>query len=383
LYLHFTTTLFILVSNIFIFLIVKEKTKDKFVSFISAMLFLTFASLSVSGIASSSLEHFQLPFLLSAYYFIFVKSKIYPGLIFLSFAVMIKQNVALVLLALLKILIKYWIFAVLLFVLWLSISLLFFDDFIFNILVFPSKYYVSSINIKFFGFYNYFLKNGYGFNLILLIAFIFSINTFYSKYKNEFIFIALLIISIFSTPMYPQHFVVLGPFLIIIVSLSIKQILDKSSNYIIVGSSALLLVFNLLLQYKTYQYTRTDGILTNQSIIGKLNGNKNGTEGLYEFLAENKHEKMYFYPVLIPEAYILNDIKTIDKLYSNDHFDIIVKNKFLRNKLLYSIRSSKPTYLVKMKNSEFDIFVNDIIIKEYYQSEQFGDIIIFKRKISL
>ena len=120
--LHLSTTLFIIISNIFIYLIVQQKTKNEFISIISTILFLTFTNLSVGGYGHSSLEHFQLIFLLSAYYFLFIQNKTNTGLVALSFAIMVKQNAALALVSLAKIIYKNWKFSIILFFSWFNIS---------------------------------------------------------------------------------------------------------------------------------------------------------------------------------------------------------------------------------------------------------------------
>ena len=68
LYLHISTTLLITISNIFIYLIVKYKTKNKNLSIVAAIFYLTFTHLSIDGYAHSSLEHLQVTFLLGMYY---------------------------------------------------------------------------------------------------------------------------------------------------------------------------------------------------------------------------------------------------------------------------------------------------------------------------
>lgn len=236
--LHISTTLFITISNIFIYLIVKQKTNDVFVSVISTLLFLTFTNLSVGGYAHSSLEHFQLIFLLSSYYFLFIKKKVNIGLVALSLAIMVKQNVALTLFSLANIIYKNWKFSIILFISWLLFTTIFFENFFFNTLVFPSKYYpVHDLFYKVWAFINFYLKVGYGFNLFILTSFFIGSFWFYKNYRNEYFFIILLGISLLSTPLYPQHFVAIVPFLIIVSSLFFNKLnlFNKLKLYIVGG----------------------------------------------------------------------------------------------------------------------------------------------------
>lgn len=238
--LHLSTTLFIIISNIFIYLIVQQKTKNEFISIISTILFLTFTNLSVGGHGHSSLEHFQLIFLLSAYYFLFIQNKTNTGLVALSFAIMVKQNAALALVSLAKIIYKNWKFSIILFFSWLFLTVTFFENFFFNTLIFPSKYYpVHDLFYKVWAFINFYLKVGYGFNFFILVSFFIGSFWFYKSYKNEYFFIIFLGISLLSTPLYPQHFVAIVPFLIIVASLFFNKIYTykKLKIYIMGGGS--------------------------------------------------------------------------------------------------------------------------------------------------
>jgi len=385
--LHVSTTIFIIISNIFLYLIMQEYTKNHFISLLSPLLFLTFTHLSIGGYAHSSLEHFQLPFLLGAYYFIFIKKKSISGLTLLSFAIMIKQNVALIILTLFDNILKAWKYAIFIFSLWLFVTVIFFDSFFFNNITFPLEYYdVHTLRYKVNNFINYFLKIGYGFNLLIAIgSLIFSVN-FYKAFKKEFMFILLLAISLFSTPMYPQHFVVIFPFLTIIFIFGFNNIFNnyKSNIYkIVMGGVIVLLILNFIRIYKNYAITSDINQLTNrQTVNGRLDGNDNGIDELQLFFETIQNKKVYIYPILFPHPYITYNFSTIDKLYSNDHMGAVLKYGFLRKVLLKSIVDSKPEYLIKMKNSNMDFLLKPIIIKNYNHYKSFGAIDVFKRETS-
>jgi len=383
--LHISTTIFIIISNIFLYLIMRSYTKNNFISLLPPFLFLTFTHLSIGGYAHSSLEHFQLPFLLGAYYFIFIKKKNISGLTLLSFAIMIKQNVALVILTLFDNILKVWKYVIPIFLVWLFITIIFFDNFFFNNIIFPLKYYnVHNLGYKISNFIHYFLKIGYGFNLLITIGgLIFSIE-FYKTFKKEFIFILLLAISLISTPMYPQHFVVIFPFLTIIFIFGFNKVFSSYNNiYKIVmgGGVVVLLILNFIKIYKNYPITSDINYLTNvQTVNFRLNGNSSGINKLLLFFETIRNEKVYIYPILFPHPYITYNFSTIDKFYSNDHLiGNILKHEFLRKILLKSIADSKPDYLIKMKNSSMDLLLKPIITENYNLYKSFGEIDIFKR----
>ena len=93
---------------------------------------------------------------------------------------------------------------------------------------------------------------------------------------------------------------------------------------------------------------------------------------LFDFL-KNKKEIVYIYPILIPHFYILNSNKTINALFSNDHFSAVLNNEFLRSKLIESIKESKPKYLIKVKESKLDGHLNEILIN-YTEHKKFNKI---------
>jgi hypothetical protein len=384
--LHISTTIFIIISNVLLYKIVKFYTQNDLISIIAPLSFLTFSNLSVGGHGHSSLEHFQLVFLLGAYYFIFIKSmQKRIGLILLTFAIMVKQNAFLTVFVLFKDILKEWKLALLITFLWIFITFNFFDNFIFNNFVFPLLFYNANITLstKLYCFYNYFLKVGYGFPSLILSGAILSFILFYKNYKKEFLFILSLALSMVSTPLFPQHFIAIFPFLIIVFNIGFNKLYIKYYPKLyaaVLGGVILLLIFNFLKLYKNYKFTSDLNSLTmTQTVNGRLDGNKDGINELLKFFETIKNQKVYIYPILFPHPYITYNFSTIDKFYSNDHIDIILKHSFLRDKLLDSIKSSKPTYLVKMKNSEMDKYMNDIL-NNYLLIQEFGNIKIYKIK---
>jgi hypothetical protein len=381
--LHTSTTIFIIFSNIFLYLIAKEYTKNTAISLITPLLFLAFTHLSIGGYAHSSLEHFQLPILLAGYYYIFIKPISGIGLVLLSFAIMVKQNVALVVLSLFKHIINHWKLSLIVGILWFLTIVILFSNFFFNNLIFPFEYYNISVYLKWDNFFNYFLTSGFGFNALLLISAIFSVFLFYKQKKREFIFILLLSISLLATPMYPQHFVIITPFIIIVSIVGLNYIVNKFPNllFIVKGGVTMLLILMLLKIYvNTYKTFDNNYLTTNQTIYGRLDGNTIGVSKLLEFLPTIKNKKVYIYPILFPHPYITYNFSTIEKYYSNDHIDIILKHSFLRNKLLNSIKESKPDYLIKMKSSDLDMYIQEDINKNYVLLHEFGPIRVFKIK---
>jgi hypothetical protein len=381
--LHISTTIFIIITNVFLFLIIKTYTQNDFVSLTAPLLFLTFTNLSVGGYAHSSLEYFQLVFLMGAYFFIFIKPVQKIGLAILSFAIMIKQNAALIVFALLKDILKEWRLALLVIALWSLIIIIFFNNFFFNNLIFPSQFYnAAPLSDKLFYFYIFFLKAGYGFASLILFGAILSFILFYKNYKKEFLFVILLAFSLVSTPLFPQHFIAIFPFLIIIFSIGFGHLFTQSFSklhQVVWGGVILLLIFNTIKIFKNHTFASDENSLTmTQTIngIGRLNGNKSGIIELLNYFKTIKNQKVYIYPILFPHPYITYNFSTIDKFYSNDHIEIILKNEFLRNKLFDSIKTSKPTYLIRMRSSEMDDYMYDIL-KSYSISEQFGDIKIY------
>lgn len=141
----------------------------------------------------------------------------------------------------------------------------------------------------------------------------------------------------------------------------------------------MLLIFNLVKLYKNYSFTSDVYSLTRtQTVNHRLDGNSEGLEKFYNYLKQINGEKVFIYPVLVPHFYILNDLKTINQLFSNDHFETIVKHDFLRNKLLNSINESNPKYLIQMKQSDFDYYIKEILSTKYFLFKQFSDIKIYK-----
>ncbi len=384
--LHISTTIFIIISNVLLYVIIKSYTQNNFISLIAPLSFLTFTNLSVGGYAHSSLEYFQLVFLLGSYYFIFINSmQNRTGLILLTFAFMIKQNVFLIIFALLKDIFKEWKLALFVISLWMFIAFTVFNNFFFNNLTFPLQYYNNAISLssRLYCFYIFFLKAGYGFASLILFGAILSFILFYKNYKKEFLFILLLALSLLSTPLYPQHFIAIFPFLVIVFSIGFNNIYIKyysKLHTVVLGGVVLLLIFNFLKIYKNYKLTSDLNSLTmTQTVSSRLDGNKDGMNELLKYFETIKNKKVYIYPILFPHPYITYNFSAIDKFYSNDHIEIILKHSFLRDKLLDSIESSKPTYLIKMKNSEMDKYMNDIL-NNYLMLEEFGNIKIYKIK---
>ena len=112
----------------------------------------------------------------------------------------------------------YWKFSLFLFLIWALPSLFFFENFIFNTIIFPAKYYLqNNFLVKLVGIKNFLFLYGNGFNFILMVLFALSINNYYKLYKQEFWFICLLGLSLVSTPLYLQHFIIIAPFMIIVI----------------------------------------------------------------------------------------------------------------------------------------------------------------------
>ena len=297
LYLHISTTLLITISNIFIYLIVKYKTKNKNLSIVAAIFYLTFTHLSIDGYAHSSLEHLQVTFLLGMYYLIYIRSKIRFGLMLLSFAIMIKQNVALVAIAIIKYIKYYWKFSLFLFLIWALPSLFFFENFIFNTIIFPAKYYLqNNFLVKLVGIKNFLFLYGNGFNFILMVLFALSINNYYKLYKQEFWFICLLGLSLVSTPLYLQHFIIIDPFMIIVIMIKACKLFAEikyNKRIVCVMGGVVLAVFNV--KNITYNYSQIQDIhyLTkNVTIPHRVKYEEKGLLDLFNFL-KNKKEIIY------------------------------------------------------------------------------------------
>ena len=140
-----------------------------------------------------------------------------------------------------------------------------------------------------------------------------------------------------------------------------------------------LAVFNV--KNITYNYSQIQDIhyLTkNVTIPHRVKYEEKGLLDLFNFL-KNKKEIIYIYPTLIPHFFILNGNKTINALSSNDHLSVVLKNDFLRSKLIDSIKESKQKYLIKIKTSGLDIYLNEVLIN-YIEYKEFNKIIVYKIK---
>lgn len=143
------------------------------------------------------------------------------------------------------------------------------------------------------------------------------------------------------------------------------------------------MLFNIVNLYKSSNVTSNKYYLTETITLNhRLDGNSENLKEIEDYIKTIENEKVFIYPILIPRYYILSNLKTIDKLYSNDHFSIIMNNEFLRDKLLKSIKLSKPKYLIKMKSSMFDKYISLEIENNYTIEKDWNEKKVYKRKTS-
>lgn len=388
LFLHITTTMFVVISSSLIFIIV-DKVRNHQAAILASLFFLVSLIFSdgahpytpMGGGVHSSLELFQLVFLLGFYYFFFIAEKTNTSLLFLLSAVFVKQNVAILFFSIFKDCLKKWRFLTLLFLGALGLILLF-DNIWFNLLYFPVFHYEKyGVSYKLSAIFNNFLKLGFGFNLLLAIGFIFSIPDLIRADVRKFAFILLLGFSLLSTPLYVQHFVVLPAFFIIAIFTTRHFCILQNWRLSMVMAVLALAAFGYS-SAKNFEQLGSDDYLSKIIITPfRMAGRKDDIAFFYDFIRREGSDKtVYFYPAMIPHVYIQDKIKPIEKFASNDHFSIITKDAELRGKLLDAINKSAPTFIIRTESSDFDKYINKLINKKYFLYAEQGAVQIFKIK---